>query len=137
LEPDPVPTREKKHPPRPATTARRTYLSWKVRRFRSHEIRFVELAQAVNSEMPRHVVERCSLLLNDQGKAVRGSRVLGIGAAYKAGIEDTRQSATLKVLEGLQVRGAEITYHDPLVPAIELGGPTPVPHCGGTRSGGW
>lgn len=98
------------------------YLSWKVRKFRSHEIRFVELAQALNAEMPRHVVERCALLLNDGGKAIRGSEVLGIGVAYKAGTEDTRESAAIKVLEVLSERGAKVSYHDPFVPSLELAG---------------
>lgn len=98
------------------------YLSWKVRKSRSHEIRFVELAQALNSEMPRHVVERCSLLLNDQGKAVRDARILGIGVAYKAGTEDTRESAGLKIMGTLKTRGALIDYHDPLVPEVDIAG---------------
>jgi UDP-N-acetyl-D-glucosamine dehydrogenase len=97
------------------------YLSWKVKASRSHEIRFVELAQELNSEMPRHVVDRCSLLLNDRSKAVRGSRVLGVGIAYKAGTEDTRESAAVKILDALHRRGAEVAYHDPLVPSIQIG----------------
>jgi UDP-N-acetyl-D-glucosamine dehydrogenase len=99
-----------------------SYLSWRVRRDRSHEVRFVELAQAVNSEMPRHVVERASLLLNDAGKAIRGARILGVGVAYKGGTEDTRESPGMKVLETLIERGALIEYHDPLVDEIVLGG---------------
>ncbi len=95
-----------------------SYLSWKVRQSRSHEVRFVELAQSINSEMPRHVVERLSLLLNDAGKPIRGSKILGIGAAYKGGTEDTRESAGLKILDSLSDRGAEVSYHDPLVPEI-------------------
>ena len=95
------------------------YLSWKVRQYRSHEVRFVELAQAINSEMPRHVVERLTLLLNDEGKTVKGSRILGIGVAYKGGTEDTRESAGIKILEALSARGAEVGYHDPLVTNIE------------------
>jgi UDP-N-acetyl-D-glucosamine dehydrogenase len=98
------------------------YLSWKVRQYRSHEVRFVELAQAINSEMPRHVVERLTLLLNEHGKAVKGSRILGIGVAYKGGTEDTRESAGVKVLTALAERGAEISYHDPLVPTVDIGG---------------
>ncbi|HEY7874622.1 MAG TPA: nucleotide sugar dehydrogenase [Actinomycetota bacterium] len=101
-----------------------SYLSWRVRRDRSHEVRFVELAQAVNSEMPRHVVERTSLLLNDTGKAVRGARVLGVGVAYKSGTEDTRESPGMKVLDSLRARGAGVDYHDPLVPEIQLDGET-------------
>ena len=100
------------------------YLSWKVKKFRSHEIRFVELAQELNAEMPRHVVDRCGLLLNEQGKAIRGSRILGVGLAYKAGTEDIRDSAGIKVLEVLKERGGAISYHDPLVPSVEIGGDT-------------
>jgi len=99
-----------------------SYLSWRVRRDRSHEIRFVELAHSVNSEMPRHVVERAALLLNERGKAVRGSRILGVGVAYKGGTEDTRESPGLKVLETLASRGAEVSYHDPLVPRVTING---------------
>jgi UDP-N-acetyl-D-glucosamine dehydrogenase len=100
------------------------YLSWRVRRDRSHEVKFVELAHTVNAEMPRHVAERIAILLNEEGKAVRGSRVLGIGAAYKAGTEDTRGSPGRKVLQILAARGAEVAYHDPLVPRLELDGTT-------------
>lgn len=98
------------------------YLSWKVRQYRSHEVRFVELAQSINSEMPRHVVERVTLLLNKDGKAVKGARILGIGIAYKGGTEDTRESAGIKVLEALAGRGAQVSYHDPLVPTCDVGG---------------
>jgi UDP-N-acetyl-D-glucosamine dehydrogenase len=98
------------------------YLSWKVRGSRSHEIRFIELAQTLNSEMPRHVVQRCAWLLNDQGKSIRHARILGVGIAYKAGTQDTRESAGLKVLSLLDQRGAEINYHDPLVDKHQLEG---------------
>lgn len=99
-----------------------SYLSWKVRKHRAHEVRFVELAQAVNSEMPRYVAERVALLLNEHGKPIKGSRICGIGVAYKAGIEDTRESAALRVLSILASRGAEISYVDPLVESITLNG---------------
>ena len=99
-----------------------SYLSWKVRQSRSHEVRFVELAQSINSEMPRHVIERISRLLNDAGKPIKGTRILGIGVAYKGGTEDTRESAGVKVLEKLRERGAIVGYHDPLVPEVEIAG---------------
>jgi nucleotide sugar dehydrogenase len=92
-----------------------SYLSYKVRQEQAHEVRFIELAQKVNAEMPRYVVERIALLLNDVGRSIRGSRVLGVGIAYKGGTEDTRGSAGIKVLEMLAKRGAEISYHDPFV----------------------
>jgi UDP-N-acetyl-D-glucosamine dehydrogenase len=98
-----------------------SYLSWRVRRDRSHEVKFVELAQTVNAEMPRYVVERVGFLLNEGGKAIRGSRILGIGAAYKGGTEDTRGSPALRVLSMLQKRGAEVAYHDPLVTEAAVG----------------
>lgn len=98
-----------------------SYLSWKVRQYRDHEIRFIELAQSINSEMPRHVLERVGSLLNDQGKSVKGAKVLCIGAAYKAGSEDTRESAGVRVMGLLQKRGASVSYHDPLVESVEVG----------------
>jgi UDP-N-acetyl-D-glucosamine dehydrogenase len=98
-----------------------SYLSWRVRQDRAHEVRFIELAQTVNSEMPRHIVERASLLLNDAGKAVRNARILGIGVAYKGGTDDTRHSSGLKILGSLAARGARISYHDPLVASAVIG----------------
>jgi UDP-N-acetyl-D-glucosamine dehydrogenase len=98
-----------------------SYLSWRVRQDRAHEVRFIELAQTVNSEMPRHIVERASLLLNDAGKAVRNARILGIGVAYKGGTDDTRHSSGLKILGSLAARGARISYHDPLVASALIG----------------
>ncbi|MGH2722683.1 MAG: nucleotide sugar dehydrogenase [Actinomycetota bacterium] len=100
------------------------YLSWRVRRDRAHEVKFVELAHTVNAEMPRHVAERIAVLLNEAGKPVRGSRVLGIGVAYKAGTEDTRGSPGRKVLQILAGRGARVAFHDPLVHELELDGTT-------------
>jgi nucleotide sugar dehydrogenase len=99
-----------------------SFLSWRVRKDRAHEVRFIELAHTVNGEMTRHVVERISLLLNDHGKAVRGARVLGVGVAYKGGTNDTRQSSGLRVLGALAKRGARVLYHDPLVPTVSLSG---------------
>ena len=100
------------------------YLSWRVRRDRSHEVKFVELAHTINAEMPRHVAERISVALNEVGKPVRESRVLGIGVAYKAGTEDTRGSPGRKVLQILAGRGARVSYHDPLVAELDLDGST-------------
>jgi UDP-N-acetyl-D-glucosamine dehydrogenase len=99
-----------------------SYLSWKVRQYRDHEIRFVELAQSINSEMPRYVLDRVGQLLNDKDKSIKGADVLCIGVAYKGGSEDVRESAGLRVISLLQKRGAKVTYHDPLVPEIEVAG---------------
>ncbi len=98
------------------------YLSWRVRRDRAHEIRFVELAHEVNSEMSRHVVERISELLSDAGKPLRGARILAIGASYKAGTNDTRESPGVRVLGKLLKRGADVSYHDPLVGDVTVEG---------------
>ena len=98
-----------------------TYLSWRVRRDRAHEVRFVEVAQAVNAEMPRYVTERISHLLNEEGKSVRGARILVIGVAYKSGVSDTREAGALKVTARLMKHGAKVDYHDPLVESIQLG----------------
>lgn len=99
-----------------------SYLSWKVRQSRQHEVRFVELAQAINSEMPRHVIERISRLLNDVGKPLRDSKVLGVGVSYKAGTEDVRGSAGIKILEELSRRGSDVSFHDPLVSEVLMDG---------------
>ena len=98
------------------------YLSWRVRRDRAHEVRFVELAQTVNSEMPRWTAHRVSLLLNDKGKSVKDAKILGIGIAYKAGTEDTRESGAIKVLDHLMKQGATVSFHDPLVAGSILNG---------------
>lgn len=97
------------------------YLSWRVRQERAHEVRFVELAHAVNAEMPRYVAERVGLLLNEAGLAVKGASILGIGVAYKGGTEDVRGAGALKVLGMLQERGAATSYHDPLVSEVAIG----------------
>ena len=98
------------------------YLSWKVRQYRDHEIRFIELAQSLNSEMPRHVVARIGDLLNERDKSVKGAKILCIGVAYKGGSEDVRESAGLRVISLLRRRGANVAYHDPLVPEVEVDG---------------
>jgi UDP-N-acetyl-D-glucosamine dehydrogenase len=100
------------------------YLSWRVRRDRSHEVRFVEVAQAVNSEMPRYVAERISLMLNEEGRSVRGAKILAIGVSYKPGVDDTREAGALKVISRLAKQGADVSFHDPLVDRIEVGGET-------------
>lgn len=98
------------------------YLSWRVRRDRSHEVRFVEVAQAVNSEMPRYVAERISHLLNEEGRSVRNAHILGIGVSYKPGVTDTREAGALKVLDRLKRHGAHVAFHDPLVAQVDLDG---------------
>jgi UDP-N-acetyl-D-glucosamine dehydrogenase len=67
--------------------------------------------------MPAYVVERTTLALNGQGKAAKGSRVLVIGLAYKADVDDTRESPSFELIERLRVLGADVEYHDPHIPA--------------------
>ncbi len=96
------------------------YLSWKARAS-GFEARFIELAGHVNGHMPDHVVELVGEALNHQGKAIRGSKVLVLGVAYKADIDDVRESPSLDIMEKLRERGAQIQYSDPFVPSIRFG----------------
>ena len=97
------------------------YLSWKARAS-GFEARFIELAGYINGQMPEHVVELVAGALNNQGKAVRGSRVLVLGVAYKADIDDVRESPSLDIMEKLRERGARIEYHDPFVASLDFAG---------------
>ena len=99
------------------------YLTWQSRRDVGRPIRLVELAQDINAEMPGWVIDRIAEALNDRSRAVRGSTVLVIGVAYKPDVGDLRESASLQVLHGLQRRGADVAYHDPLVPVLPDAGP--------------
>jgi UDP-N-acetyl-D-glucosamine dehydrogenase len=97
------------------------YLSWKARAS-GFEARFIELAGSVNAQMPEHVVNLVAEGLNRRGKPVRGSRVLVLGVAYKANIDDTRESPSLDIMETLRERGARLEYSDPFVPKLEFAG---------------
>ncbi len=96
------------------------YLTWKAREFGQHT-RFIELAGEINTSMPNYVVSRLVEALNEKGKAVRGSRILVLGLAYKADVDDMRESPTFILLHMLKERGGEVAYHDPHVPVV---GPT-------------
>lgn len=93
------------------------YLSWKMKSF-NYNARFIELASEINTNMPRYVVSRVMEGLNDRGKALKGSKVLILGAAYKPDIDDMRESPALDVIGLLQKKGAVVSYHDPYVPHI-------------------
>jgi UDP-N-acetyl-D-glucosamine dehydrogenase len=93
------------------------YLAFKAREADFYP-EFVELAGKVNQTQPAFCVERIERALNDVGRAVRGAKVLILGASYKAGIGDTRESPALKIVRMLGERGAEVSYHDPHVPAL-------------------
>ncbi len=91
------------------------YLAWKAREY-GQPTKFIELAGEVNVEMPRWVVGRLQLALNDRGKAVKGSKVLVLGLAYKKDIDDPRESPSFELIERLLELGAEVGYHDPHIP---------------------
>jgi UDP-N-acetyl-D-glucosamine dehydrogenase len=93
------------------------YLSWKMKSF-NYNARFIELASEINTNMPRYVVSRVMEALNDRGKALKGSKILVLGAAYKPDIDDVRESPALDVIGLLQKKGAQVEYHDPYIPHI-------------------
>jgi UDP-N-acetyl-D-glucosamine dehydrogenase len=93
------------------------YLSWKLRAL-NYTARFIELASEINTNMPRYVVTKIQDGLNDQGKALKGSQVLVLGAAYKPDIDDLRESPSLDVIGLLKQKGAEVSYHDPFIPNL-------------------
>ncbi len=90
------------------------YLSWKLRTLQ-YQARFIELADNINSNMPNYVVERAATALNDQSKAMRGSKVLVYGIAYKKDVSDVRESPAFAVIHGLMDRGANVSIMDPFV----------------------
>ncbi len=110
------------------------YLAWKARQV-GQETRFVELAGEINRAMPERVVARAAKALVSQKKKLRGARVLVLGLAYKANVEDDRESPSYRLLDLLTQRGAKAAYHDPYVPVIR---PTREhSHWAGTKSVKW
>ena len=97
------------------------YLSWRTR-LAGYEAKFIAFADEINGGMPRYVVQLATDALNDQSKAVRGSRILALGVAYKAGVGDIRDSPALEIIEDFLARGAHLEYADPRVPQIQVGG---------------
>src|SRR5579863_9823108 len=93
------------------------YLSWKAREF-DFATRFIELAGEVNTAMPYNVVEAIASALNERQKALKGSRVLVLGVAYKKDVDDLRESPTLKIMQLLIERGARVEYNDPYFPQL-------------------
>jgi len=97
------------------------YLSWRTR-LAGYEAKFIALADEINGGMPAYVVQLVTDALNDRAKAVKGSRVLALGVAYKAGVGDIRDSPALEIIAALLARGAQLDYADPRVPQIQVGG---------------
>lgn len=94
------------------------YLTWKAREFGQHT-RFIELAGEINTRMPDYVVNRVMEALNNEGKSMRGSRILILGLAYKPNVDDDRESPSYALMERMEQRGAEVEYNDPFVPEIK------------------
>jgi UDP-N-acetyl-D-glucosamine dehydrogenase len=110
------------------------YLTWKAREF-GQNTRFIELAGEVNTSMPSYVIHRVADALNEQQKAIKGSKILVLGLAYKPNVDDERESPSYTLMEMLTHRGAKVDYHDPYVPVIR---PTREhPHWAGTKSVPW
>ncbi|HEY0005850.1 MAG TPA: nucleotide sugar dehydrogenase [Pyrinomonadaceae bacterium] len=95
------------------------YLSWKARQH-GFDSRFIGLAEEVNSRMPEHVLQLISDGLNDDRKAMKGSRVLLLGVAYKKDINDVRESPALSIIDLLRKKGADVRYHDPFVSEVSF-----------------
>ncbi len=93
------------------------YLTWKAREFDMHT-EFIELAGKVNSQMPKFCVDKVMRALNSRRTALNGSRVLVFGVAYKADVNDTRESPALRIISLLESEGAVVDYHDPHVPEL-------------------
>ncbi|HNV86941.1 MAG TPA: nucleotide sugar dehydrogenase [Candidatus Omnitrophota bacterium] len=97
------------------------YLAWKAR-IHGFNPRFIELASAVNAEMPEFVVRKVQAVLNEKGKAVKGAKILILGLSYKKNVDDIRESPALEIIELLEKSGAAVSYSDPHVPEISLHG---------------
>src|SRR5688572_26161019 len=93
------------------------YLTWKAREFGVHT-RFIELAGEVNASMPDYVVSKVVGALNDSRKALKGSRILVLGIAYKQNVDDMRESPSVVLMEKLRALGADVAYSDPHIPAF-------------------
>jgi UDP-N-acetyl-D-glucosamine dehydrogenase len=94
------------------------YLTWKAREYGQHT-RFIELAGEINTRMPEHVVHAVADALNNQSKAIKSSKILILGLAYKPNVDDERESPSYVLMNLLAERGAEVAYYDPYVPIIK------------------
>jgi UDP-N-acetyl-D-glucosamine dehydrogenase len=99
-----------------------TFLAWHVRRDAGHRFRTLEQAEEINDGMPAYVATRIGDALNDVGKAVKNAKILVLGAAYKPEVGEVGESPSLKVMEILERRGAQVSFHDPFVEEVTIGG---------------
>jgi len=110
------------------------YLTWKAREYGQHT-RFIELAGEINTSMPEYVIGRVGEALNAKSRSIKGSRALVLGLAYKANVDDDRESPSYRLMDLLKGHGAEVAFYDPYVPVIR---PTREhPHWAGTKSVLW
>ena len=93
------------------------YLTWKAREF-GKNTRFIELAGEINTGMPDYVISKVADVLNEEGKSIKGSKILVLGLAYKANVDDCRESPSFALMEKLEKKGATIQYHDKYVPEV-------------------
>ena len=97
------------------------YLEWKAREF-NFNTRFIALAGEINRRMPEFVLGKAMRLLSDHGLGLKRAKVLVLGVAYKRDVDDARESPSAEVLQLLVQRGADVAYHDPLIPRLQQGG---------------
>ncbi len=95
------------------------YLTWKAREY-GVSTRFIELAGEINTAMPDFVVQRVMEALNESGKPLKGAKVLMLGLAYKANVDDYRESPSFPLMEKLEEKGATVSYNDPYIPQIGM-----------------
>lgn len=94
------------------------YLTWKARQY-DFTTRFIELAGEINTSMPYYVLQKTIDALNENGKSLKGARVLVLGAAYKKDVDDIRESPAVKIITLLKEKGAQVIYHDPYITEIK------------------
>jgi UDP-N-acetyl-D-glucosamine dehydrogenase len=97
------------------------YLSWKAREY-DFFTQFIELSGSINENMPYWVVGKVASALNTHHKSIQGSQILLLGMAYKRNVSDLRHSPALRIAELLIGKGANISYHDPYIPKLEVMG---------------
>jgi UDP-N-acetyl-D-glucosamine dehydrogenase len=97
------------------------YLAWKLKTL-NYNPRFIQLAEEINFGMPAYVLGKIADALNQREKPLKNSRVLLLGVAYKADVNDLRESPALDLIHVLEEKGARVTYHDPYVPRLEVDG---------------
>jgi UDP-N-acetyl-D-glucosamine dehydrogenase len=95
------------------------FLAWRLREY-GYSARLIDAAHEVNASMPQYVVQKVADALNESDRPIKGSRILLLGVAYKADVDDTRESPSLEVLRQLLLRGGDVSYCDPWVSEVEL-----------------